>query len=61
MTGLQVRELRESMGLSRMEMALKLGVSYFTVAKWEGGHTHPSPMAQKQIERLLAEKNADDR
>lgn len=56
MTGSQIKAWRQSLGLSRMELGLKLGISYFTIIKWETGRTNPSPLAQKQISKLLDEQ-----
>jgi DNA-binding transcriptional regulator YiaG len=56
MTGMEVKKWRESIGLSRMGLAKKTGISYFTIVKWELGKTNPSPMAQEKIDKLLEEK-----
>ncbi len=53
--GTDVKRLREGLGLSRMELAVKLGVSYPTVIKWETGKNDPSPMAVRGILGLLDE------
>ena len=38
----RIKELRESAGLSQMQLAIKLGVSQSAVAKWELGKTEPT-------------------
>jgi DNA-binding transcriptional regulator YiaG len=51
-SGSEIKTWRESLGLTRMELSLKLGISYFTITKWELGKTNPSRMAQEKIDRL---------
>ncbi len=50
-----IKALREKYKLSRMEFAAKLGVSYFSVIKWELGYHKPSRASQREIDRLIAE------
>ncbi|MBN3910650.1 MAG: helix-turn-helix transcriptional regulator [Nostoc sp. NMS1] len=50
---LLVRETRQCLKLSQIKLATILGVSFHTVNRWENGRTRPSPLAMKQIERLL--------
>ncbi len=49
-----IKALREKYGLTRMEFAAKLGVSYFSVIKWELGYNKPSRLAQRAIDELIA-------
>ena len=49
-----ILELRKKLGWSREKMASELGVSFFTIQKWELGDTKPSPLAQEKIDALLA-------
>ncbi len=48
-----VRETRQRLGLSQEKFALKLGVSFQSVNRWENRRTKPLPVALKQIEHLL--------
>lgn len=48
-----VRETRQRLGLSQGKFALKLGVSFQSVNRWENRRTKPLPVALKQIEHLL--------
>lgn len=48
-----IRELRQYLGLSQEKLAVKLGVSFRTVNRWENRHAVPSALALKQIEGLL--------
>ncbi|ACC84165.1 helix-turn-helix transcriptional regulator [Nostoc punctiforme UO1] len=50
---LLVRETRQYLKLSQVKLATMLGVSFHTVNRWENGRTRPSPLAMKQIEKLL--------
>ena len=38
----EIKELRESMGLSITEFAVRIGVSAATVSSWEAGRRHPA-------------------
>jgi len=49
-----VRELRARLGLTQEKMAVRLGVTFPTINRWENGRAKPSPLALKQIEDLLA-------
>lgn len=48
-----VREVRKRLGLSQEKFAAKLGVSFSTVNRWEHHRAVPSPLALKQIRKLL--------
>jgi DNA-binding transcriptional regulator YiaG len=48
-----VRETRQRLQLSQVKFAIKLGVSFQSVNRWENGRTKPLPVALKQIEYLL--------
>ncbi len=51
----EVFELRKKLGWSREKLASELGISFFTLQKWELGNTHPSPLAQEKIDKLIKE------
>lgn len=51
--GKLIRELRLATGLTQEKFALKLGVTYPTINRWENGHTKPSPLAWQKIEDML--------
>lgn len=53
--GKLIRELRLETRLTQEQFAAELGVVYFTVNRWKNGHAQPSPLAIKQIERMLQE------
>ena len=46
------------LALTQEQFAAVLGVVYPTVNRWENGHAQPSPLALKQIERMLQELGA---
>ena len=48
-----VRETRQHLELSQAKFAVKLGVSFQRVNRWENRRTRPLPIALKQIEHLL--------
>lgn len=49
-----VRETRQHLGLTQEEFALKLGVSYQSVNRWENGRTKPLPIAINRIKQILS-------
>ena len=51
-TGTALRKLREGAGLSRSQLAYRLGVSVFTVKAWELDRRQPRNIAQKALEKL---------
>lgn len=48
-----VRETRQRLALSQAKFAVRLGVSFQSVNRWENGRTKPLPIALRQIEYLL--------
>jgi putative transcriptional regulator len=50
-----VRAVRERMGLSQEKLAVRLGVAFASVNRWENGKTKPSPLALRQIADLLVD------
>jgi transcriptional regulator with XRE-family HTH domain len=52
---MNIKELREKMGITQEKMAAKLGVSLGSIRGWEYGNHTPSPMAQFKIEGLIRE------
>jgi predicted ATPase/DNA-binding CsgD family transcriptional regulator/DNA-binding XRE family transcriptional regulator len=56
--GTRLRELRERLRLSQEQLAQRLGVSFATVNRWEGGRSVPSPRSRARLEQLL--RQAED-
>ena len=48
----RIRQLRGRLGLTQVELAERLGVSFATVNRWENGQTKPSPLAWSHILRF---------
>jgi putative transcriptional regulator len=51
-----ISELRKRMGLTQEKFAVKLGVTFPTVNRWERGHSKPSPLAMQKIKDLIGTK-----
>ncbi|WP_013324825.1 helix-turn-helix domain-containing protein [Gloeothece verrucosa] len=51
--GKLIRSIRLELGMTQEQFAAYLGVVYPTVNRWENGHTQPSLMALRLIEKLL--------
>jgi predicted ATPase/DNA-binding CsgD family transcriptional regulator len=49
----QVRALRDQLGLTQEQLANRLGVSFVTVNRWEGGHSNPSRKWRDALEGLV--------
>lgn len=49
----RVRELRESQGVSRKELAARIGVTYTTLAKWESNTNEMGLFDAKRIASAL--------
>lgn len=52
-TGEDLRLARESLGLSRSELARQLGVSENTVYRWETDRSSPLPVFVRDLTRIL--------
>ena len=55
-----LRAIRARLDLSQQELADRLGVSFATVNRWEGGTTKPQKAAQEAIAALAAEAEVDE-
>jgi DNA-binding transcriptional regulator YiaG len=57
-----VRSLRGRLGLTQERFAVKLGVTFASVNRWENGRARPSRLAMRQIEeqlRQMGDQGAD--
>lgn len=52
MTGSEIREIRQALGLTQEQLARELGVSFTTVSRWEQNHTQPSPLALEKLQMM---------
>lgn len=50
-----IRELRLLTGLTQEQFAAALEITFPTVNRWENGRNKPSPIAIKQIQKMLVE------
>jgi putative transcriptional regulator len=50
-----VKEIRKRLGLTQVQFAEALGVSFQSVNRWERGKTKPLPIVLKQIEAMVKE------
>ncbi|TWT50981.1 helix-turn-helix protein [Rubripirellula amarantea] len=53
--GQLIKSLRGQLEISQEKLAAKLGVTFSTVNRWENGKVQPSPLAIKQIQKLLVD------
>lgn len=54
-----IKEIRSWLNISQSELAVKLGVSFATVNRWENGHCEPSQIAMNAIKSLCNSNNID--
>ncbi len=52
---MDVKQLRQKLGISRDALARELGVTYKTVYLWEKGKAEPSPLALEKLKELEKE------
>ncbi len=55
MTKEQIRELRQRLGLTQFQLAVRLGVTLATIQRWEAGTARPSPLAVEKLNRWQQE------
>ena len=51
-----IRAWRQRTGLTQEHLAHSLGVTFFTVSRWENGHVRPSSLAWKALVQVAAER-----
>ena len=51
--GERLREAREKAGLRREELAVKLGVSVYSIARWEQDRNKPLPEFRRRLREIL--------
>lgn len=54
-TALLVKETRKRLGLTQLQFAKTLGVSFQSVNRWERSKTKPLPIVLKHIEVMVRE------
>ena len=55
----QIKELRESLGLTTQALADKIGVTRYTINRWESGKSKPQPRSAKMLEKLKGKEKHD--
>lgn len=58
-TDIDVRALRDALGMTQEEFAREVGVSFTTVSRWETGRGAPSRLARRQLEHLCDSLKAE--
>ena len=53
---MDIKELRTKAKINAQTLAGMVGVSVATVSRWENGKSKPSPLAEKQLERIFKVK-----
>lgn len=54
---MEIKEIREKLGLTQAEFAKEIGVDTVTVSRWENDKRRPSKLAQRQLFRLSRKVN----
>ena len=54
-----LRAIRASLDLTQKQLAERLGVTFATVNRWEGGATRPQKAAREAIAALAADAGID--
>lgn len=49
----RIADLRERLGLSQGEIARQLGVTRFTLSRWENGHNVPKGLQRRVLDLYL--------
>ena len=55
MTPKRIKELRKCMGLTQVEFAERLIVSFATLNRWERGHNRPLPDRMAKLKEMWAQ------
>jgi DNA-binding transcriptional regulator YiaG len=55
----QIKELRKSLDLTTQALADKIGVTRYTINRWESGESKPQPRSNRELERLKAKVKHD--
>lgn len=50
---MNIKEIRKELGWSKEKMASEIGVSFWTLEKWEMGYHKPSRLAQEKIDAII--------
>jgi putative transcriptional regulator len=61
MNSMEIKEIRDRLGLSQEALAHVLGVSFQTINRWERGIFKPSNLAVEKIKQLMEKEKANER
>lgn len=53
---IEIKEIRQKLGMSQEGLAKLIGVSFQTINRWERGVHEPSPLALEKIRALQKEE-----
>jgi DNA-binding transcriptional regulator YiaG len=56
---MDIRRLRLKLGLTQEQLAVRVGVSFSTVNRWEKGRSRPSPLALKRLKAIIDRDDPD--
>ncbi len=51
--GMQIRQFRRQQGVTQAELARKIGVKQYSIARWEKGQNSPTPERLAKIAEVL--------
>ncbi len=51
----KIKKVRQALGLTQEQFALRLGVTFPTVNRWENLKTKPSPLALQKLRKLMVD------
>lgn len=52
----KIKEIRQELGLTQEQFAVRLGVTFPTVNRWENIKTKPSPLALQKLRKLMVSR-----
>lgn len=60
MNSIEIKELRERLGLTQEALAHVIGVSFQTINRWERGLFNPSKLALDKIKQILEKEKENE-
>lgn len=55
---MNIKKIRDKLGLSQEKLAQKLGVTLGTINRWEKGKSTPSPLALDRLKLMQGENES---
>lgn len=53
---MDIKKIRNTIGMTLQEFGTEIGVSFYTVHRWEKGTHQPSPLAMQRVKKLLKKR-----